>query len=83
MDALSQLQALGLTMPSPAYLIGMLLFSVLGMAAYIGGKRRERPTTKWLGVALMFFPYAVTVPWLLYLVGGALCAAVWWDWKQA
>ena len=83
MNALSQLQAMGLTLPSPAYLLGMLLFSVLGMAAYVSGKRRQRNTTKWLGVALMFYPYAVTSTWLLYLVGVALCAAIWWEYRRA
>jgi hypothetical protein len=31
-----------------------------------------------LGVALMLYPYAVGSTWLLYLVGCALCAAIWW-----
>ena len=34
-----------------------------------------RPRTKWLGVALMLYPYAA----LLYAVGVALRVAVYWD----
>ncbi len=79
MDALSQLQSMGLTLPSPAYIFGALLFSILGMAAWWHGKKTQKATTKWLGVALMFYPYAVAQTWLLYLVGVVLCAAVIWD----
>lgn len=82
MNTVSQLQAMGFTLPSPAYIFGMLLFSFLGMAAYWYGKRMQKTTSKWLGVALMFYPYAVTQTWLLYLVGAVLCAAVLWDRKN-
>jgi hypothetical protein len=82
MDTLSQLQSMGLTLPSPAYIAGAILFSFLGMAAWMVGKRTQKATTKWLGVALMFYPYAVSQTWLLYLVGVALCAAIVWDRRQ-
>jgi hypothetical protein len=75
MDSLSQLQSMGLTLPSPAYLIGAILFSFVGLAVYWSGKRTSKVTVKWLGVALMFYPYAVTNTGLLYLVGAALTAA--------
>ncbi|MBI2732362.1 MAG: hypothetical protein HYX44_03340 [Aquabacterium sp.] len=81
MDTVSQLQSMGLTLPSPAYLAGMFLFSLIGMAAWMAGKRMQKATTKWLGVALMFYPYAVSATWLLYLIGVALCAAVLWAWR--
>lgn len=76
MDELKTLESLGFTMPSPTYLFGMILFSVLGYAAYRYGKKASNAATKWLGVALMFFPYAVSDTWLLYAVGAGLCAAV-------
>jgi len=38
-----------------------------------------RPRTKWLGVALMLYPYAAPGVWVLYAVGVALCVAVYWD----
>ena len=79
MDTLATLQSMGLSLPSPAYIVGAILFGILGMAAYWHGKKTQRPRTKWLGVALMFYPYAVPSTWLLYLVGLALCAGVWFD----
>ncbi len=80
MDTVSQLQAMGLSLPSPVYIFGAILFSLLGMAAWLLGKRKQKATTKWLGAALMFYPYAVTNTVMLYVVGIALClAAVWSD----
>ena len=78
MDTVSQLQSMGLSLPSPAYIFGAILFSVLGMAAWVVGKRKQKATTKWLGVALMFYPYAVTNTVMLYVVGAALCVAIVW-----
>jgi len=34
MDQLKALQSLGFELPSPAYLFGLLLFGLLGMAAW-------------------------------------------------
>jgi hypothetical protein len=79
MDTVSQLQSLGITMPSPAYIAGAILFSILGMVAYMVGKRTQKATTKWMGVALMFYPYVVSDTVLMYVVGVALCAAIVWD----
>jgi hypothetical protein len=76
---LSNLSALGITLPTPAYLVGMVLFSIVGLAAYRYGKKTSRTTTRWIGLALMLYPYAVSETWLLYVVGGALCAGIYWD----
>jgi tellurite resistance protein TehA-like permease len=64
-------------MPTPAYLAGVLLFSLLGFAAWRFGKRAEHLPTRLLGLALMLFPYAVPGTGALYAVGVALCAAIW------
>jgi hypothetical protein len=82
MDTVSQLQSMGLTLPSPAYIIGAIIFSFLGLAAYYYGKRAEKGTVKWLGVALMFYPYVVTDTTMMYIVGVALCGAVYWYSQQ-
>jgi len=79
MDQLKALQSLGLELPSPAYLFGLLLFGVLGMAAWGYGRKRGLPRCKWLGAALMFYPYLVSSTAMLYGVGVALCAAVWFN----
>lgn len=81
MDQLNALQDLGLTLPSPAYLFGLILFGVLGIAAYIHGKKAARPRVKWLGVALMLYPYVVYSTWMLYAVGAGLCAAIYF-WRD-
>jgi hypothetical protein len=76
MDEIAELQTLGLAWPSPAYIVGVVLFSIVGFVAYRFGKKAAEPTTKWLGVALMLYPYVVSNTWGLYAVGAALCAAV-------
>ncbi len=76
MNELQTLQSLGLELPSPAYIIGAVLFGIFGFAAYRRGRKTERRTTTWLGVALMVYPYAVSSTWLLYGLGAALCAGV-------
>ncbi len=79
MDERSALQSLGFTLPSPAYIFGAILFGLLGYAAYRYGKKTDRPRTKWLGVTLMLYPYVVPQTWLMYLIGAALCAGVYFD----
>lgn len=79
MEDLTTLRSLGLTLPSPAYIVGAVVFGLLGFAAYRHGKKAERPRTKWLGVALMLYPYAFSDTWLLYVVGVALCMGVYLD----
>lgn len=79
MDSLSDLQSLGLSWPSPAYIFGSILFGIIGYVAYRHGKHMERPKTRWVGFALMVYPYAVSRTWLLYVVGIALCAWLYFD----
>ena len=73
MDELKTLESMGFTLPSPAYLIGAILFSIVGYAAYRYGKKASLSHPKWIGIALMFYPYAISETWLLYFVGAALC----------
>lgn len=74
-DELQALQAMGLTLPSPAYLIGALLFGIVGMVAFYVGRKRQRVVLKWLGIALMLYPYVVPDTWLLYVTGVGLSVA--------
>jgi hypothetical protein len=78
-DTLRALQSLGLTLPSPAYIFGVVVFGLVGIGAYRHGRRVGRPRTKWVGVALMLYPYVTPATWLLYLVGAALCLALYLD----
>jgi hypothetical protein len=76
MDNLNALASLGITLPSPAYIVGAILFSIFGIAAYRYGKKAGLAIPKWIGIALMLYPYVVSDTWLLYLVGGGLCVGV-------
>ena len=78
MDNLAALQSLGLSLPSPAYLAGALIFGLIGFGAYRHGKRAERPLTRWIGVGLMLYPYVIAQT-LLYTVGIVLCAGLFID----
>ena len=78
-DELATLQSLGLELPSPAYIVGAIVFGLLGLAAWRRGRKVGPRTTKYLGFALMVYPYAVSSTALLYAVGTALCAGVWLD----
>jgi ABC-type enterochelin transport system permease subunit len=75
MNTLKELQSLGLTLPSTAYIVGCIIFSIVGFIAYRYGKKMAQPITKWLGVALMFYPYVISDTLMLYVVGAGLCVA--------
>lgn len=79
MDELKAMESMGFTLPSPAYLIGALLFGIVGYAAYRYGKKTARQTTKWIGVVLMFYPYLVSVTWMMYVVGVSLCVGLYFS----
>ena len=78
-DTLETLDALGISLPSPAYLIGVIVFSVVGIVGYYYGKRHGRQRMRWLGLALMLYPYVVWQTWLLYVVGVGLSIAIWFE----
>jgi hypothetical protein len=72
---------LGLTLPTPAYLLGMLLFGIYGWVAFRRGKQAASPNLRWSGLTLMLYPYAVSDTWVLWGIGLALCAWVWRYWE--
>jgi hypothetical protein len=80
-DELNGLASLGLTLPTPAYLIGAIAFGLIGFVAYRRGKRLALGKVKWTGVALMLYPYAIASTALLYAVGAALCLAL-YLWRE-
>lgn len=64
-------------LPTPMYILGSILFGIVGFAAYRYGKKTERTRSKWTGVALMFYPYLIgSNTALLYLTGAALCGVL-------
>ena len=82
MNQLSQLQQLGLELPSPAYIAGAIAFGLAGWVAWRWGRKNTQPLTMWLGVALMVYPYVISSTWMLYATGCALCVAIAWDHKR-
>ena len=81
MNELRQLESLGLVLPSPAYLLGAILFGIIGYVAFRRGRRTSRPALTWTGLALMLYPYAIDPTWLLFAIGIALCGWAWFKWN--
>nr|WP_319565726.1 hypothetical protein [uncultured Rhodoferax sp.] len=81
MNNLNNFESLGLVLPSPAYLLGAILFGLVGYVAFRYGRRSENPPLTWAGVALMAYPYAVSQTWLLWVIGAALCGWVYLKWR--
>ena len=82
MDNIQSLSSLGLTLPSPAYLIGSILFGIVGWVAFRRGRKNSAGMLTWAGLALMLFPYAVSVTWMLWTIGAALCGWVYFNWSE-
>ena len=80
MNELKQLQALGLVLPSPAYILGAILFGIMGWIAFRRGRNKSIAVLTWTGVALMLYPYGVSETWLLWLIGAALSGLVYAKW---
>ena len=80
-DELGLLQSMGFTLPTPAYIVGVVLFSLIGIAAFSYGRKTQRPRAKWIGLALMLYPYIVSDTVWMFVVGAALCGALWF-WRD-
>ncbi len=63
-------------MPTPAALFGLILFGVIGLAAFLYGKKQSLWKPVIVGLALMFYPYFVSETWILYAIGSGLCLAL-------
>jgi len=81
MDELKQLEALGLVLPSAAYILGVILFGIIGYLVFRRGRKIPDAALSWTGVALMLYPYAISQTWLLWLLGSALCGGAYARWK--
>lgn len=57
-------------------LIGGILFSGIGLAAFVYGKRQKLWGPSLIGLALMLFPYFVGNTWVLYALGILLTAGL-------
>jgi hypothetical protein len=62
--------------PTPAVLFGLIIFSVIGFAAFRFGKKDMQWKSMAIGAALMVYPYFVSETWILYSIGGVLCVGL-------
>jgi hypothetical protein len=81
MNEIKNLESLGLVLPSPLYIVGAILFGIVGYFAFKRGRKTTAPALTWTGVALMFYPYAISQTWLLWLVGAGLCGFLYTKWE--
>jgi len=68
-------------LPPPGALFAMLLFSLVGFAAFMYGRKAAQWRPIAIGVALMVYPYFVDATWLLWTIGVALVAAL-FVWRE-
>ena len=78
---MDDLQSLGLTLPTPAYLAGLVVFGIIGYVAFRRGRKTSRRPLVWIGLATMLYPYAVSETWLLWLVGAIACVWITLEWN--
>ena len=81
MNELTGLGSLELSLPSPAYLLGAIIFGAVGYIAFRRGRRASEPALTWAGITLMVYPYAVPVTWMLWVIGALLCSWIYLKWN--
>lgn len=81
MEELKNLEALGLVRPSPVYMVGAIVFGIVGYIAFRRGRKISNSALTWTGGVLMVYPYAVSQSWLLWAVGIALSCWVYVKWN--
>jgi len=62
-------------------LLGGIIFSIIGWYAFIHGKREKSTRPMVIGIILMVYPYFVGNILLLFAIGRALTAALFF-WKE-
>jgi hypothetical protein len=75
------LHALGITMPGPFYIFGLVVFGLVGWVAFRHGRKTTRASMMWVGLATMLYPYFVPQTWLLWLIGAAATAWICVNWN--
>ncbi len=61
---------------SGAWLVWSSLFSLVGFAVFVYGRRQRQMTAILVGVALMVYPYFISNLWLLVGTGVVLIAGL-------
>ncbi len=81
MNELQELESLGRVLPTPTHIAGVLLFGLLGYAAFRRGRKASNQALTWSGVALMLYPYLISGSAMLWAVGVALCGLAYANWN--
>jgi len=58
------------------WLLWSSLFSLIGLAVFVYGRRQRRPAPLLVGLVLMIYPYFISSAWVLVGVGLLLIAAL-------
>ncbi len=66
----------GFQLPDPLALVGMVMFSLLGMWAFKEGRRESNIKQLLLGIALVGYSYFTPAVWQVWLIGVGLTWAV-------
>jgi len=64
-----------------AKIIAWVIFGAIGFVAFAHGKKSVLMPPMVLGALLMIYPYFVSGTWLLYIIGAALTAALYF-WRE-
>ncbi|HTH94537.1 MAG TPA: hypothetical protein VL550_04835 [Rhodocyclaceae bacterium] len=72
----TSLQMLGIAMPTPAFLVISTLFGLIGVYAWLRGRRAKLLVFKWIGFVLMLYPLFVSDTIAMTGIGLVLCAAL-------
>jgi hypothetical protein len=81
-DDLKALESMGLVLPSAWYIVGAILFGIVGLFVFRRGRKAKQSNLLWIGLALMLYPYAVSDTWLLWAVGAGLTGFAYWKWNE-
>ena len=81
MEELKALESMGLVLPSAWYIVGAILFGIVGYVFYRRGKATKQSGLLWTGVALMLYPYAVSETWMLWIIGFGLSGWAYSKWN--
>jgi hypothetical protein len=64
---------------NPYNILAGLIFGTLGFGAWQYGRTLDRWKPKVIGIALMLYPYLVSVDWMLWGIGVALLILLWFQ----
>ena len=65
-------------MPEPGFLFAGILFSAIGFAAFLYGRKQAKWAPMVFGAALVLITFVIPDTLLLWVAGVALCAALFW-----